>query len=123
MCSPTVSSVSVDRPSHRRVADVGTGPGWIGIVWREGPEPSVSAFDATGKEVAVLGRDDLRYTSRSQHWPFGSAGDCGSPGDSAEERAQVVQLGDKTDLGSSGAFLVPSGLQGSRAGSHRAVGR
>jgi hypothetical protein len=73
-CSPAVSSVRVDRPSHRRVADVGTGPGWIGIVWPEGSEPSVSAFDAAAKQVAVLAPDDLRYNSRSQHWPFGARG-------------------------------------------------
>jgi hypothetical protein len=73
-CSPAVSSVRVDRPSHRRVADVGTGPGWIGIVWPEGSEPSVSAFDAAAKQVAVLAPDDLRYNSRSQHWPVGARG-------------------------------------------------
>ena len=53
-CSPAVVSVVVDRPSDRRFLDVAEGPGWIAIVWPEGSEPRVTAFDAAGEELDYL---------------------------------------------------------------------
>jgi hypothetical protein len=70
LCSPAVSSLTVNRPGGRRIVDVSTGPGWIGIVWPEASEPSVTAFDAGGNQVAVLEPEDLRYSTRSRSWRF-----------------------------------------------------
>ena len=53
-CSPAVASVVVDRPSDRRFLNVREGPGWIAIVWPEGSEPRVAAFDAAGEELDYL---------------------------------------------------------------------
>lgn len=65
-CAPGVSAVTVDRPGKRRVVDVFSGPGLLGIVWPEGSEPRVSAFDADGTQVAVLEPDNLRYDAPSR---------------------------------------------------------
>lgn len=54
LCSPTVASVVVDRPSDRRFLDVTEGPGWIAIVWPEGSEPRVTAFGEAGEELDYL---------------------------------------------------------------------
>lgn len=54
ICSGAVASVVVDRPSHRRVAAVTVGPGWISIVWPEGPEPRVTALGPAGEELDYL---------------------------------------------------------------------
>jgi hypothetical protein len=54
LCSATVSSVVIDRPGDRRTVDVSEGSGWIGIVWPQGSEPGVKAFDAETRELARL---------------------------------------------------------------------
>jgi hypothetical protein len=60
-CSLAVSSVIVERPGKRREADVSEGAGWIGVVWPDGSEPTVSAFDTAGHQIGVLGRDEFRH--------------------------------------------------------------
>jgi hypothetical protein len=54
ICSPSVASVVVDRPSDRRFVDVMNGPGWVVIVWPEGAEPRVTALGSTGEELDYL---------------------------------------------------------------------
>jgi hypothetical protein len=53
-CSEVVASVVVDRPSDRRFLDVSKGPGWVAIVWPEGSEPRVTAFDTAGEQLDYL---------------------------------------------------------------------
>ena len=61
LCSPAVTTVIVNRPGDSRTADVSKGSGWIGMVWPEGSEPTVTALDADGIEVGAVAASQLQY--------------------------------------------------------------
>jgi len=60
LCMPEVHTVTIERPQGLRRADVSRGPGWIGIVWPEGDEPTVRAFGSNGLEVHAPCRREFR---------------------------------------------------------------
>lgn len=64
LCSPAVISVTVERPTRHRRADVTKGPGWIGIIWPQGFEPRVTALDAASHQIGVLGPEEFRDSAR-----------------------------------------------------------
>lgn len=60
LCAPAVNSVTVERPTSHRRADVSEGPGWIGIIWPQGSEPRVTALDAASEQIGVLRPEEFR---------------------------------------------------------------
>ena len=73
LCAPDVSRVEIDNQSRRRVADVSSGPGWIVALWLKGAEPTLSAFDAAGRQLDVLRPETLereRATRGRSRWPW-----------------------------------------------------
>jgi hypothetical protein len=54
LCSPDVAIVEVRRKAGTRTARVEDGPGLIVVSWRDGEQPKVVAFDATGQEIFSL---------------------------------------------------------------------
>ncbi len=71
-CSPLVTTVIVERPGNHREADVSEGAGWIGMVWRQGSEPRVTAFDAEGNQIGSSSRTRSE-TGVDARW------DCSTP--------------------------------------------
>ena len=67
LCSPSVNTVIVDRVDDRRVADVSRGSGWVGLVWPEGQEPTVTALDATGQKLRVIPAREFHYDRHHRH--------------------------------------------------------
>ena len=59
LCAPKVADVVVDRGSDPRRIDVSQGPGWFSVIWHEGSEPKVRAYDVGEREVGVLAPDDF----------------------------------------------------------------
>jgi hypothetical protein len=51
LCGLDVASVEIRRRGGVRIADVRTGPGWLGVVWAEGDPPEVVAFAAQGSQT------------------------------------------------------------------------
>jgi hypothetical protein len=51
LCGPDVGSVEIRRRGGVRIADLRTGPGWLGVVWAEGDPPEVVAFTAQGSQT------------------------------------------------------------------------
>ncbi len=59
LCLPQVYTVTIERSQGLRHADVSQRPGWIAIVWPDGDEPLVRAFDASGVEVHSLAAESF----------------------------------------------------------------
>jgi hypothetical protein len=51
LCGLDVASVEIRRQEGVRIADVQTGPGWLGVVWAEDDPPEVLAFTAEGSQT------------------------------------------------------------------------
>jgi hypothetical protein len=80
LCAPNVARVEIDKSGERRVAEVCSGPGWLIVLWLKGDEPTLTAFDAEGRQLDALRPEtlqrehDLRGRSR---WPWRSGGSRG----------------------------------------------
>ena len=57
LCAPNVARVEIDRSNQRRLADTSSGPGWIVALWLKGAEPTLTAYDAQGRQLDVLRPD------------------------------------------------------------------
>jgi hypothetical protein len=69
LCAPHVASVTVERDGETRTAHIGSGPGWLGVVWLGAMQPLLTAYDDTGqvRTVARLGEPDPHFDRMIQH--------------------------------------------------------
>jgi hypothetical protein len=51
LCGPDIDSVEIRRRGGVRIADMRTGPGWLGVIWAESDPPEVVAFTAQGSQT------------------------------------------------------------------------
>ena len=69
LCAPKVAGVVIDRVSGPRNIDITQGPGWISVIWREGTEPTLQAFDTDALEVGILTSDDFAgFLHQPDNW-------------------------------------------------------
>jgi hypothetical protein len=67
--------VEIDKSGQRRVADVSNGPGWLIVLWLKGDDPTLTAFDATGRQLELLRPEALEREHASlgrSRWPWRS---------------------------------------------------
>jgi hypothetical protein len=80
LCAPDVARVEIDKSDERRVADVSSGPGWLIVLWLKGDEPTLTAFDADGRQLDALRPETLQRERDSRgrsRWPWRSRGPRG----------------------------------------------
>ena len=80
LCASEVARVEIDKSGLRRVADVSRVPGWLIVLWLKGNEPTLTAFDAEGRQLATLRPETLQreHDSRGRsRWPWRSSSSRG----------------------------------------------